>query len=210
MKVKWMFFDIGETLVDEHKSYDAYFAKCCHQLKINQIEVTPLEYREKVENCYKNNVKRPLNTVWKSFNMLESKPKWSNEGEVLYDNVPNVLEYLSKTYHLGVIANQTGDLENRLKRYGIHSYFDVIISSGDVGVKKPNQEIFEKALLAAGIQAEEAIYVGDRVDNDMIPAKKVGMKTIRVKQGMGQYHQEDKVYPSDLIVTSISDLLLYE
>ena len=52
--------------------------------------------------------------------------------------------------------------------------------------------------------------MGDRVDNDMIPAKKVGMKTIRVKQGMGQYHQDDKDYPSDLIVTSISDLLLYE
>ncbi|RRD32567.1 HAD family hydrolase [Streptococcus minor] len=57
------------------------------------------------------------------------------------------------------------------------------------------------------IEPSRSIYIGDRVDNDMVPAKKLGMKTIRMKQGLGQYSPEDRFYPSDWQVASIQELL---
>ncbi len=53
------------------------------------------------------------------------------------------------------------------------------------GIEKPNSEIFLRALARAGCSAEEACMIGDRPDNDIAPAKRLGMKTIRITQGLG-------------------------
>jgi phosphoglycolate phosphatase-like HAD superfamily hydrolase len=49
--------------------------------------------------------------------------------------------------------------------------------------------------------------VGDRVDNDIIPSKKIGMRAIRIKQGLGKFHKESETYPSDMIINDLSELL---
>ncbi|NKC68116.1 HAD family hydrolase [Vagococcus fluvialis] len=204
---EWIFFDVGETLVNEYNSYEEHFTNCCLLLNSLGIYVTPKEYREKIESAYKENNTRPLHHVWQSLNVFVEKPKWSHDNEVLYSGVPEVLDKLSKNYSLGVIANQGEGLTERLKEYGIEHYFKVIISSADVGIKKPNLEIFEQALLEANISPKEAIYVGDRVDNDIIPSKKIGMRAIRIKQGLGKFHKESETYPSDMIINDLSELL---
>ncbi len=204
---EWIFFDVGETLVNEYNSYEEHFTNCCLLLNSLGIYVTPKEYREKLESAYKENNTRPLHHVWQSFNVFVEKPKWSHENEVLYSGVSEVLDQLAKKYSLGVIANQGEGLTERLKEYEIEHYFKVIISSADVGIKKPNLEIFEQALLEANISPKETIYVGDRVDNDIIPSKKIGMRAIRIKQGLGKFHKESETYPSDMIINDLSELL---
>lgn len=204
---KWIFFDVGETLVNEYNSYEDHFKKCCILLNSLEIYLTPKEYREKVEKTYKTNTERPLDYVWKTFNVFTEKPRWSHEKDVLYSKVPEVLEQLAKRYHLGIVANQSEGLTERLKVLGISHYFKLIISSAEVGVKKPNLEIFEQALLEADISPKEAIYVGDRVDNDIIPSKRIGMQAIRIKQGLGKFHKESETYPSDMIINDLSELL---
>ena len=74
-------------------------------------------------------------------------------------------------------------------------------------LSKPDLTIFEYALEKAGISPQEAIYVGDRIDNDMIPAKKLGMTTIWIRQGLGKYNQEILAFPCDYMVEKVSDLL---
>ncbi len=67
---------------------------------------------------------------------------------------------------------------------GLLKYFDVILSSAEEGVSKPDIEIFKRALEAANCPPEKAAMVGDRLDNDIAPAKKAGMKAVRIKQGL--------------------------
>ena len=66
-------------------------------------------------------------------------------------------------------------------------FIDLVIASAEEGLEKPDRRIFELALSRADCKPENAVMIGDRVDNDIIPAKKIGMKTVRVKQGMWKY-----------------------
>lgn len=115
------------------------------------------------------------------------KCKWHIEYEKLYPNVKRVLETLHAKYKLGIIANQSNGLRERLSSYGIEQYFDLIICSEEVGISKPSLGIFELALSNAKCIPREAIMVGDRIDNDIIPAQIVGMKTIWIRQGYGGF-----------------------
>jgi len=92
-------------------------------------------------------------------------------------------EVLSKKYRLGVIANQSAGTEQRLEKYGIRQYFDLIISSAEIGFSKPDLKIFEIALDKVGCTSSETYMIGDRLDNDIEPAAQLGMRTIWVRQG---------------------------
>jgi putative hydrolase of the HAD superfamily len=71
----------------------------------------------------------------------------------------------------------------RLCQLSLHHIFDVVITFEDTCKKKPDPEPFKKALKQMGIEAQEAIMVGDWVERDIIGAKQVGMKTIFAKYG---------------------------
>ena len=160
-----------------------------------------------IENNYKQNEKRPLYATWEAFNSGDQRPKWQHVNESLYPDVRETLHLLSRKYKLGVIANQGVGLKERLTSFEILDYFSLIVSSSDVNIKKPDPEIFKIALEKANVKASSAVYIGDRVDNDMIPAKQLGMKTIRIKQGMAKFQSESLLYPSDFIISDFSELL---
>lgn len=98
---------------------------------------------------------------------------------------------------------------DRLEQKGILKYIDLVIASAEEGVSKPDRRIFEIALYRAQCKPENAIMIGDRVDNDIVPAKSMGMGTVWIKQGFGQYwivKNEDE--RADYEVESLSDLLV--
>jgi HAD superfamily hydrolase (TIGR01549 family) len=64
---------------------------------------------------------------------------------------------------------------------GILQYIDLVIASAEEGVAKPYRRIFEIALNRANCIPEQSVMIGDRIDNDIIPAKAIGMKTIWIK-----------------------------
>lgn len=70
---------------------------------------------------------------------------------------------------------------------GLLQYIDLVIASAEEGISKPDRRIFEIALKRSGCKANNAIMIGDRIDNDIIPAKLLGMYTIWIKQEFGQY-----------------------
>jgi putative hydrolase of the HAD superfamily len=84
---------------------------------------------------------------------------------------------------LGVVANQPADAVERMRRVAIAQYFTHFGLSGLVGVRKPDPEIFLDAVRALGVPPNRCIMVGDRIDNDIAPAKTVGMATIRFRAG---------------------------
>jgi len=81
------------------------------------------------------------------------------------------------------------------------------MASAEAGCAKPDPKIFTAALEKAGCEPEEAIMIGDRIDNDIIPAKKLGMKTVWVRQGYAIYQTiDDEDKRPDHIVDSIEEL----
>ena len=82
-----------------------------------------------------------------------------------------------------------------------------MIASAEEGVAKPDPRLFEIALERASCLPSQAVMIGDRIDNDIIPAKRLGMKTIWIKQGFGQYWQVSKDEErADAVVNNLSDI----
>lgn len=113
------------------------------------------------------------------------KQKWYFDDVVLYKETVSCLEQLCKTYKIGVIANQELGTAERLQQHGILKYIDLVIASAEEGVAKPDPRIYQIALERSGCKPENAVMIGDRIDNDIVPAKRMGIKTIWIKQGFG-------------------------
>ncbi|MNT25014.1 Pyrimidine 5'-nucleotidase YjjG [compost metagenome] len=78
-----------------------------------------------------------------------------------------------------MITNGFGEFQlANVRALRIGEYFDFIMVSELEGVKKPDPEIFHRALRKLGIDASEAIYVGDHPENDVMASRNVGMKGI--------------------------------
>ena len=132
---------------------------------------------------------------------------WNSEDEYVYPKAEEVLRELSKRYHVGIIANQNLGSEERLEKLGLLRYIDLVIASAEEGVAKPDLRIFQIALGRANCKPEEAVMVGDRLDNDIIPANKIGMKTIWIKQGFGKYAVPSSEEYPDYTVECLSEII---
>jgi len=199
-KVEWIFFDVGSTLMNEEKAY-------LHRL--HDVADVVNEPFDKIYNMaialYKENKKGDLE-IMQLYGL--PKLKWYKEDEEIYSDTVKVLETLSKRYKIGVIANQSLGTANRLEEKGILKYIDLVIASAEEGVSKPDRKIFDIALARANCEAENAVMIGDRIDNDIVPAKRLGMKTIWIKQGFGKYWQiGSQEEQADYEVNNLIDLL---
>jgi putative hydrolase of the HAD superfamily len=79
---------------------------------------------------------------------------------------------------LAVVSNSDGRVEEALTAAGIRDRFDVVLDSALVGVEKPDPAIFRAALTALGVAPEEALYVGDLYDVDVVGARAAGMEAV--------------------------------
>jgi len=200
MNLKWLFFDIGSTLVDE--------TECYNQRIIDAITGTDISFErfnEKRIEFAKQNLKSDIEAI-KFFGLV--KTPWHKELEKPYPESEKLLSILSvKGYRIGVIANQSAGTEKRLENWGLLKYIDIVLSSEEEGISKPDPEIFLRALNRSGCMPCEAAMIGDRLDNDIYPAKKLGMKTIWVKQGIAAYQNPQcEAYVADYSVNSIIEI----
>jgi HAD superfamily hydrolase (TIGR01509 family) len=69
---------------------------------------------------------------------------------------------------------------------------DLVVSSGGLGVAKPSVDFFRKVAAAAGVEPQECVHVGDRVDNDVIGSQAAGMTAVHLTRGpWGYLHASD-------------------
>ncbi|MCI0809873.1 MAG: HAD family hydrolase, partial [Chloroflexi bacterium] len=102
----------------------------------------------------------------------------------LRDGIPELLEKLSNQgLLLGLAANQPSGTLDKLDRVGILRYFKYQEVSGSTGLQKPDPRLLLHSCEGLGVVPEEAIMVGDRIDNDIVPAKVLGMTPIRYVTG---------------------------
>ena len=111
------------------------------------------------------------------------KELWTYPPESLQPDARQALEVLAAGYRLGVLANQEPWIRDTMRRDGIDRFFDVWVVSGELGVEKPDPGIFEHALRAAGAPAVRCAMVGDRLDNDVLAAKRHGIRGVWLLRG---------------------------
>ena len=200
LDVKWIFFDIGSTLVDETKAYD-------HRVRemINGTNIAFSIFDSKRIEFAKQGFDGNSEAI-KYFGL--TKTPWHSEDEIPYDDSLETLKLLkSRGYNLGIIANQAIGIEQRLEEWRLLKYFDIVASSAELGVAKPDKLIFEKAFELAGCGPENAVMVGDRLDNDIIPAKALGMKTVWIRKGLATYQNIELGNEiADWIIDNLSDM----
>lgn len=99
---------------------------------------------------------------------------------VPFPNLITMLEVLKqKSIRLGMITNGKGQFQmDAIEALGLRPFFDVILISEWEGMKKPNLEIFQKAVKKLQVQADECLFVGDHPVNDVKGAKDAGMRGV--------------------------------
>lgn len=179
--IQWVFMDMGSTLSDESGAYE-----CRVREAIAGTQISYQAFWDTMVGFYQQNQKGDIKAL--AYYGLP-KPEWHREKERLYPDAEECLKQLRQRFHIGVIANQSLGTEERLQNFGVRKYIDLVIASAEEGVAKPDPRIYQLALERAGCCPQNAVMVGDRLDNDIVPAKRLGMKTIWVRQGLsGRYY----------------------
>lgn len=106
-----------------------------------------------------------------------------------------VLQALSEHYPLVLVSNFYGNISKVLEEFGVRNYFQKIVESAVVGVRKPDPKIFLLGVEALGIRPEETLVVGDSYRKDIVPADEAGCRAVWIK-GPGWTGEEDsQEYP---------------
>ena len=201
MKRPWIFFDVGSTLVDESAAYEARNREMLAGSDVSP-EAFAVRRREFARRGEDGNA-----AAIRYFGL--KRTKWPGHLEQPYPDALPALEALQTLGHpLGIIANQSPGLEDRLESWGLRDYFAVVASSAELGLAKPDPTIFRAALRMAQCEAENAVMVGDRLFNDIVPAHGLGMKTIWVRRGLAVYHDPSAgAGLADAIVDGLTQLV---
>ena len=124
-------------------------------------------------------VKLPRDTVLEILKKISRSAKVENY--VLYDDVLPTLKKLKKRgLIVGLITSLTKDMNLICRNLGLASHIDFVVTAKEVGSNKPEPPIFLAALERAGVNASEAVYVGDQYDTDVVGARGVGINPILI------------------------------
>ena len=119
-----------------------------------------------------------------------------------YKGIIRLLKLLKVNYKIGLLSNSYDVAEQkfRIENSGLKKYFDEIVISGEIGIYKPNPEIFKYILGKMGSFPLNSLFVGDSIPHDIEGAKKAGMKTALITD----YIQEYNSSPSDYLIERIN------
>tara|TARA_R100000789_G_C2991621_1_gene146264 strand:+ start:322 stop:1008 length:687 start_codon:yes stop_codon:yes gene_type:complete len=199
-KIEHVFFDLDHTLWDFEKNSDLTFQKIFKKQNIDinleeflavykplNLEFWRLYREEKItksELRYQR-LKKAFDAIQFSISddlidalaidYIDYLPHFNH----LFDGTLNVLEYLKPKYQLHIITNGFEEIQSKkMASSNIINYFNAVITSESVGVKKPNAKVFEHALQKAGATKDNSIMIGDSIEADVYGAMNVGIKAI--------------------------------
>lgn len=201
-------FDVGECLVDETREYGTWadwlgVPRHTFVAVFGSLISRGQDYRETFQ------VFSP------GFDLAEQRearavagfPETYDEGD-LYADVRSTLATLREAgLWVGVAGNQTARSGEILRSLELPS--DMIATSDDWGVSKPDPQFFDQVVATAPCAAERILYVGDRLDNDIRPAASRGLRTALIKRGpwgLIQQHDPDADRIPTMRIDTLSEL----
>ena len=188
-----MFFDVGETLVDEER----YWRRIAEAVGVRPhvlwaaLGVT-IACGEEHSRVYD----------YLGVEAVPGAPAYYEPEDLFPDALAAIAALRGRGLFVGVAGNQSAELEDWFA--GQTSEVDYVVSSERLGVRKPDPAFFEALIGAAGCAPGEAAYVGDRVDRDVLPAKAAGMVAVHVRRGPWGNLQDASA--ADVRVDSLAEL----
>ena len=110
-----------------------------------------------------------------------------------------VLKALAGKYKLVIVSNFYGNLHSVLSAYGLLQYFDDVVESAVVGVRKPDPAIWQLGVDHAQCSAAECLAIGDSYSKDIVPATQVGIPTVWFKGKEWEDKKYDETVPTHII-----------
>jgi putative hydrolase of the HAD superfamily len=118
----------------------------------------------------------------------------------LFEGTFELLDYLAEKYTLHIITNGFEEIQSKkMINSKIHHYFDQIITSESVGVKKPNSRVFEFALEVANAKKENSVMIGDSLEADIRGALSIGLQAIHCVFDNAKSTDEDFITVNSLL-----------
>jgi HAD superfamily hydrolase (TIGR01549 family) len=203
-------FDVGETLIDESRIWTRWAAR---------LGLTPLTMlgvlgamaaldRPHMDAFH---VLRPGIDVdaelsrWRADDPGGLRENF--DADDLYGDVRPCFAALRATGRKVIVAgNQPPQAQATLEAMDLGA--DAILISANLGAEKPAKEFFAAVVAAARCTADEIVYVGDRLDNDVLPARRAGLRTALLRRGpWGHLHAErPDAALADVVVDSLDEL----
>jgi FMN phosphatase YigB (HAD superfamily) len=171
--VRAVFFDVGETLLDEERIWRAVADSA--GIRPHVVWAALGTTIERGEDHW---------AVWDHLGVERPVGVWERHGyepdDVFPDAVPCIERLRAAGLFVGIAGNQSATMEEWAR-----STFDVdvVTSSASLGARKPDTGFFELLVERAGIAANEVAYVGDRADNDAAPALAAGLVAVHLRRG---------------------------
>jgi len=190
MPVRAVCFDVGETLIDETRHWLewAEFLGVPAMTLFTAIGVT-MERGQSLRRVFE--IFKPGMDPGVA-RKLRAAQGWTYDfihTDLYPDAIPCLAALRVRGYKVLIAGNQPIEAEAALMRLDIPA--DVIASSAGWGVSKPDPRFFAKVIEAAGEPPEAVAYVGDRLDNDVLPSLQAGMMALFVRRGpWGWMHAE--------------------
>jgi FMN phosphatase YigB (HAD superfamily) len=172
--VRAVFFDVGETLVDEER----YWREVASAAGVGPHVVWAALGMtiERGEEHW---------SLWRHLGLERPAGAWDQVVYSIDDLHPDALECLEQVHAggmlVGIAGNQSAALEDWARAAGLP--VDVVTGSASLGVRKPDPAFFDRLVGLAGVAAGEVAYVGDRVDNDVRPSLDAGMVAFHLRRG---------------------------
>lgn len=201
MIVRAVVLDFGGTLADGHIDWDEYHRAIQGLLKALGFNVQMRQLRRAIssaidqlerirakgeeltfEEVYAHALSRlDVPTDEETLKMIHDLFR-RHFVTTIYSCVEEVLKRLSKRYKLALLSNSLSDSPRiALRQARLLGYFDVVVCSRDLGVRKPNPRAFLHVLERLGFEAEETVHVGDSLEADVEGALEAGMRAIWVR-----------------------------
>jgi FMN phosphatase YigB (HAD superfamily) len=141
----------------------------------------------------------------RAFELLEFEPPPLPDvrlDDFYPDAVPCLERLRAGGFAVGLAGNQPAHARDALLDCGLD--VDFVATSAEWGVEKPAPEFFARVIAQASRPAGEIAYVGDRVDNDVVPAKRAGMFAVHIRRGpWGHLHETSE---ADAVIRSLDEL----
>lgn len=177
---RWVVFDLGETLVDETENWGRW---------ADYLAVPRLTFFAAFGAVIA--ARRPHTDAFElfrpGFRLEDEAPAkaaaglpWGFGRDDLYpDALPALRNLRAAGYRLAVMANQPVEAMGFLQTLPV----DQVATSAGWGVAKPDPAFFARVASEVGAAPEHVAYVGDRVDNDVLPAREAGMLAVHLRRG---------------------------
>jgi len=177
-RIRAVVFDQGETLINETRFWCSVARYAgVPELTLHGVLGGLIERREH---------QRSLFGVMQIESVEPSVIGYEIEAQDLYPDVVPVMKRLCHAgYTLGVTGNQPEGAAEQIERLGLP--LNLVASSSQWGVTKPDPRFFERMAAELDLEPSRIVYVGDRLDNDILPAQAFGMEAVFIRRGPWGY-----------------------